>query len=67
MTIRFIWKKSCDTCCRYKKSLDALGVPYEGREMNAEPLTAEDLEALIGDRPQAVSKYKKRSLPRTKS
>lgn len=49
--IRFIWKKSCDTCRRYKKQLDAWGIEYDGREINAEPLTARDVEALIGDRP----------------
>jgi arsenate reductase-like glutaredoxin family protein len=51
MTVRFIWKKSCDTCRKYKKQLDAWGVTYAGREMNAEPLTAEDLDALIGEHP----------------
>lgn len=50
-SIRFIWKKSCDTCRRYKKQLDAWGVEYEGREINSEPLTAEDVDSLIGDRP----------------
>ncbi len=48
--IRFIWKKSCDTCRRYKKQLDAWGIEYDGREMNGEPLTAADIDALIGDR-----------------
>ena len=51
MTHRLIWKKSCDTCRRYKKVLDSLDVAYEGREMNAEPLSAADIDALIGDRP----------------
>ncbi len=51
MTIRFIWKKSCDTCRRYKKQLDAWGIAYEGREINAEPLSAAEIEALIGDQP----------------
>jgi arsenate reductase-like glutaredoxin family protein len=50
MSVRFIWKKSCDTCRKYKKQLDAWGVVYEGREINAEPLGAEELEALIGHR-----------------
>ena len=50
MAVRFIWKKSCDTCRKYKKQLDAWGVVYEGREMNAEPLDTKDIDALIGDR-----------------
>ena len=50
MSVRFIWKKSCDTCRKYKKQLDAWGVAYEGREINAEPLGTEEIEALIGDR-----------------
>ncbi len=48
---RFIWKKTCDTCRTYKKQLDAWGVDYDGREINAEPLTADELDALIGTRP----------------
>ncbi|MCB9526727.1 MAG: ArsC family reductase [Myxococcales bacterium] len=51
MTVRFIWKKSCDTCRKYKKQLDAWGVAYEGREINAEPLSPAEVRALIGDRP----------------
>ena len=50
MTVKFIWKKSCDTCRKYKKQLDQWGVEYDGREINAEPLTAEDVAELIGDR-----------------
>lgn len=50
-SIHLIWKKSCDTCRRFKRQLDAWGVVYTDREMNAEPLTAEELDALIGDRP----------------
>lgn len=46
----FVWKKSCDTCRKYKKQLDAWAVAYEGREMNTAPLTADDLDRLIGDR-----------------
>ena len=51
MSVRFIWKKSCDTCRKYKKQLDAWGVGYDGREINAAPLDAGELDALIGDRP----------------
>ncbi len=47
---RLIWKKSCDTCRRFKAALDAAGADYEGRELNAEPMTAEELSALIGGR-----------------
>ena len=49
--VHLIWKKSCDTCRRYKKQLDAWGVDYTEREMNAEPLRAAELEALIGEAP----------------
>ena len=48
---KFIWKKSCDTCRRYKSQLDAWGIDYEGREINAEPLRADEIEHLMGDRP----------------
>ena len=49
--IRFIWKKSCDTCRRYKKQLDAWGIDYMSREINADPLEASEIDALIGTRP----------------
>jgi arsenate reductase-like glutaredoxin family protein len=49
--VQLIWKKSCDTCRRFKKQLDLWGVEYIDREMNAEPLTAEEIAELIGDRP----------------
>jgi regulatory protein spx len=48
---KFIWKKSCDTCRRYKAQLDAWGVDYEGREINTQPLLPVDIENLMGDRP----------------
>ena len=51
MAIRFIWKKSCDTCRKYKKQLDAWGIEYDGREINAEPLGATEIDTLMGDRP----------------
>jgi arsenate reductase-like glutaredoxin family protein len=51
MKTRFIWKKSCDTCRRFKKQLDAWGVDYDGREMNAEPLNSADIDELMGTRP----------------
>ena len=47
---RFIWKKSCDTCRKYKKRLDELGIEYLSREINSEPLSAGDVASLIGDR-----------------
>lgn len=50
MKPKLIWKKSCDSCRRFKKALDGLGVEYEHREMNSEPLTADDISALMGDR-----------------
>lgn len=46
-----VWKKSCDTCRRYKAQLDAWGVAYQARELNAEPLSAAEVRALMGDRP----------------
>lgn len=48
--VQLIWKRSCDTCRRYKKQLDLWGVEYIDREMNAEPLTAAEIAELIGDR-----------------
>ena len=48
--VRLIWKKSCDTCRKFKKNLDSWGVSYQGREMNGEPLSASDVDQLIGDR-----------------
>jgi len=51
VSVKFIWKKSCDTCRKYKKQLDSWGIAYDGREMNADPLGAEELDQLIGDRP----------------
>jgi regulatory protein spx len=49
-SIQLIWKKTCDTCRKYKKQLDAWAVDYEGREINSEPLTTEDVTDLIGER-----------------
>ena len=49
--VRFIWKKSCDTCRRYKKQLDSWDVDYISREINADPLEASEIDALIGSRP----------------
>ncbi|MEE2786442.1 MAG: ArsC/Spx/MgsR family protein [Myxococcota bacterium] len=46
-----VWKKSCDSCRKYKKALDQAGVTYTHREMNAEPLSQSDLESIIGERP----------------
>lgn len=45
-----IWKKTCDTCRKFKKQLDAWGVEYEDREINAAPLSADEVAALIGER-----------------
>tara|TARA_B100001250_G_scaffold375481_1_gene363082 strand:+ start:637 stop:984 length:348 start_codon:yes stop_codon:yes gene_type:complete len=50
MKPRLIWKKTCDSCRRFKKALDEMGVDYEGREMNSEPLDAQYLSALMGER-----------------
>lgn len=45
------WKKSCDTCRRFKAALEAAGAAFDDREINAAPLTAAEVAALIGDRP----------------
>ena len=45
-----IWKKTCDSCRRFKKALDGLGVEYAHREMNADPLSADDISAIMGER-----------------
>jgi arsenate reductase len=49
--VHLIWKKSCDTCRRFKRQLDAWGVLYTDREINTQPLTAPELDALIGETP----------------
>lgn len=49
--LHLIWKKSCETCRRFKRQLDAWGVTYTDREINAQPLTAAEIDALIGDGP----------------
>ncbi|MBU0553100.1 hypothetical protein KKB55_05835 [Myxococcota bacterium] len=49
--VHLIWKKTCSTTRRFKQQLDAWGVVYTAREINAAPLSAEEVEALIGERP----------------
>ena len=46
-----LWKKTCDTCRRFKAELEAAGARFDDREINARPLTAAEVESLIGDRP----------------
>ena len=46
-----VWKKSCDTCRKFKRALDSHDITYTEREMNAVPLSKQDLESIIGDRP----------------
>lgn len=48
--VQLIWKRSCDTCRRFKKQLDLWGVEYIDREMDDEPLNAAEVVELIGDR-----------------
>ena len=50
-TPHLIWKKSCDTCRRFKAALEAAGAPFTDREINAQPLDAAEIATLIGDRP----------------
>jgi Spx/MgsR family transcriptional regulator len=46
----FIWKKSCSTCRKAKGFLAGLTGPdgVEERELNAAPMTTEELDLLIG-------------------
>jgi len=45
----FIWKKTCSTCRNAKKFLQELvGEGFEDRELNANPMTTEELDLLIG-------------------
>lgn len=48
---RLVWKKSCDTCRRFKAALDAAGVSYDAREMNAAPLDEAEVRALVAGTP----------------
>lgn len=48
--VKLIWKKTCDTCRKFKKELDNRGIEYVSREMNQDPLTSSELDALIGAR-----------------
>ena len=38
------WKKSCDTCRRFKAALEAAGAAFDDREINAAPLSAAEVE-----------------------
>jgi arsenate reductase-like glutaredoxin family protein len=50
-SIRFIWKKTCDTCRRARAMVLESGVELEeDRELNAAPLTVAELDRLIGER-----------------
>ena len=49
--VKLIWKKSCDSCRRFKKKLDELGIQYDSREMNSSPLGPSDFDEIIGSRP----------------
>jgi Spx/MgsR family transcriptional regulator len=45
----FIWKKTCSTCRTARKLLVALvGDDFDERELNAEPMSTEELDLLIG-------------------
>jgi len=46
-----VWKKSCDTCRRFKAGLEAAGAVFEDREINARPLSAAEIGVLIGTDP----------------
>jgi Spx/MgsR family transcriptional regulator len=46
----FIWKKTCSTCRRARSFLSELanGDGFEERELNAQPMSTEELDLLIG-------------------
>lgn len=50
MRPRFIWKKTCSTCRKARIFLQKYGLAFDEREINAEPLTAAELDSLIGER-----------------
>jgi Spx/MgsR family transcriptional regulator len=50
MKIRFLGKKTCSTCRRAKGFLRDRGVEMDERDLGDEPLDAQELESLIGDR-----------------
>jgi Spx/MgsR family transcriptional regulator len=50
MTPRFYYKSTCSTCRKARSLLAELGVETEERDMSTSPLSASEIEALIGDR-----------------
>lgn len=70
-TPHLIWKKSCDTCRRFKAALEAEGVVFTDREINAQPLSADEVAGLLGERPvkdflnPRNEVYRERGLART--
>ncbi len=47
---RFYYKSTCSTCRTARKLLQSLGATVEERDMSREPLTAEELRVLVGER-----------------
>ena len=50
MTLRFHHKKTCSTCRNAKKFLEERGAKLELVDLDAERLSAQQIDALIGDR-----------------
>jgi Spx/MgsR family transcriptional regulator len=50
-SIRFYYKSTCTTCRRIKTALRDAGFELNERDMSRQPLSAEEIDALIGDRP----------------
>ena len=48
--LKFYYKSTCSTCRKAKTLLQELGIAADERDMSKQPLTADELRALIGDR-----------------
>lgn len=46
----FYYKSTCSTCRKAKALLQELGVAADERDMSKQPLSADEVRALIGDR-----------------
>jgi Spx/MgsR family transcriptional regulator len=51
--MQFYWKSTCSTCRNARRLLRELGVQPDEREMGKQPLSVEELDRLIGERPVA--------------
>jgi len=48
--VRFLQKPACSTCRKAKELLNTLGAEFELRSLDEDPLSEEELDALIGTR-----------------